>query len=56
MAPTEAPTTMSNRMLASTKARNIPTCTAPKLPPPANTIAVLVAMVEVSVQKCIESV
>jgi hypothetical protein len=41
---------------APTGARNIPTCTAPRLPPPANTLAVLLAMTEVSVRQCLEQV
>src|SRR5262249_43826134 len=41
IAPTDEPMTMSGRMPAATIARSMPTCTAPRLPPPANTKAVL---------------
>src|SRR5688572_2497729 len=44
MAPTEEPTTRSGITPCSTSARSMPTCTAPKLPPPASTNAVLVAI------------
>src|SRR5713226_8880708 len=40
MAPTLEPTTTSAVAPCATRARSIPTCTAPKLPPPANTKAV----------------
>ena len=40
MAPTLDPTTMSAFKPCATSARSMPTWTAPKLPPPANTSAV----------------
>src|SRR5262245_30740993 len=40
MAPTLEPTTMSTAIPCSTSARSMPTCTDPRLPPPANTSAV----------------
>src|SRR5471032_1996870 len=43
MAPTEAPMTRSKLTPASTRALSIPTWTAPRLPPPASTRAVLTA-------------
>ena len=39
-APTEQPTTRSGRMSRSTSACSIPTCSAPRLPPPLSTKAV----------------
>ena len=40
MAPTLEPTTISAVTPRATSARNIPTCTEPKLPPPASTKAI----------------
>ena len=40
MAPTDAPKTRSGRMPRRMRASSMPTCTAPRLPPPANTKAV----------------
>jgi hypothetical protein len=41
IAPTEAPTTKSGRTPQDSRTRNMPTCIAPRLPPPAKTNAVV---------------
>src|SRR5512135_3013365 len=50
MAPAEDPTTMSAATPWSTSSRSIPTCTAPKLPPPARTKAVRGVAASVAVE------
>src|SRR3954454_22692868 len=54
-APTEHPTIMSGRTPWSNNARTIPTCTAPRLPPPPSTNAVVGRLLTLSLLRLLQA-